>query len=295
LPGETLDMCGAATQGEIGYLLSHALREELTKAHLTTPVATIITQTVVSSDDPAMQRPTKPIWPFYDKAESDRRKRLYGWTMVQDSGRGFRRVVPSPEPVEIIETDVIRAMLRDGVLVVACGGGGIPVVRRPNGLLEGVEAVIDKDRASAMLASTLGVGVFIVSTDTPCVYLDYGKPSQKPLKQTSTTELEKLLAAGQFPPGSMGPKVESALRFLRDGGREVVITSYEYLLDAMNGVSGTHIVSTANASPNVVEKTTKPRAMAAAAGAALDRSAGTRIEPYPTKYRRITRAAKANG
>jgi carbamate kinase len=302
LPGETLDMCGAATQGEIGYLLAHALREELAKAGLDVPVAGVITQTVVSADDPAMQRPTKPIGPFYPKEESERRKRSFGWTMVQDSGRGYRRVVPSPEPVEIIETDVIRALLDSGVLVVACGGGGIPMVHRANGLLEGVEAVIDKDRASALLAATLGVQAFIISTDTPFVYVDYGKPSQRPLRQTTAAELEKQLAAGQFPPGSMGPKIESALRFLRNGGSEVVITSYEYLLQAMKGAAGTHVTWQADDRRRVTGEShderdamaTKPT-LTKTSSAALGHSAGTRIEPCPVKHRRMRKAAKATG
>jgi carbamate kinase len=317
LPGETLDMCGAATQGEIGYLLAHALREEVAKAHLDVPVASVITQTVVSADDPAMQRPTKPIGPFYARDEAERRKRLYGWTMVQDSGRGYRRVVPSPEPVEIIETDVIRSLLDARVLVIACGGGGIPMVRRANGLLAGVEAVIDKDRASALLASDLGVEAFIISTDTQFVFLDYGKPTQRALREITATELQKQLSAGQFPPGSMGPKVESALRFLRNGGREVVITSYEYLLDAMRGTSGTHVtwaaadgqrgtppvtgdgqrVTGKAAQANVIEAadaTAPKKAMAAAAGAgALGRAGVTRIEPCQTKYRRSKRLGEA--
>jgi hypothetical protein len=194
--------------------------------------------------------------------------------------------------------------------VVACGGGGIPMVRRANGLLEGVEAVIDKDRASALLASSLGVEAFIVSTDTQFVYLDYGKPNQRPVREIAASDLEKQLAAGQFPPGSMGPKIESALRFLRNGGGEVVITSYEYLLDAMHGRSGTHVVAgrreratgiaeteafastlaTAARRQDAgapVTKAAATKAMAAAAGAgALGRAAATRIEPCAMKYRR---------
>jgi carbamate kinase len=302
LPGETLDMCGAATQGEIGYLLSHALREELAKAHLAVPVASVITQTVVSSDDPAMQRPTKPIGPFYGREESERRKRLFGWSMVPDSGRGYRRVVPSPEPVEIIETDVIRTLLDSGVLVVACGGGGIPVVRRSDGLLEGVEAVIDKDRASALLASSLGMQAFIISTDTKFVYLDYGKPTQRPLTTVAVAELEKQQAAGQFPPGSMGPKIEAALRFLRDGGQEVVITSYECLRSAMKGSGGTHIVGRSgraataehghapNERDGEMVEPKKLRAMAGAAGA-LSGGPATRIECCSKTLRRARKFA----
>lgn len=287
LPGETLDVCGAATQGEIGYLLARALREELARTRLNVPVASLMTQTIVSADDPAMQRPTKPIGPFYSKDESERRKRLFGWSMVQDSGRGYRRVVPSPEPVEIIETDVIHELLDAGVLVVACGGGGIPVVRRANGLLEGVEAVIDKDRASALLAANLGVEAFIVSTDTQFVYLDYGKPNQRPLREIAATDLEKQLAAGQFPPGSMGPKIESALRFLRNGGREVVITSYEHLLDAVKGATGTRVTGKALSAVRCpIAAGMVPKAIAAAAAGALGATMTTRIEPCAMKYRR---------
>jgi carbamate kinase len=295
LPGETLDMCGAATQGEIGYLLAHALREELAKARLHVPVASVITQTLVSADDPAMQRPTKPIGPFYSREESERRKRMYGWTMVSDSGRGYRRVVPSPEPIEVLEADVIRALLDAGILVVACGGGGIPVVRRATGLLDGVEAVIDKDRASALLASNLGVETFIISTDTQFVYLDYGKPTQRTLRDVTAAELQKQLAAGQFPPGSMGPKIESALRFLRNGGSEVVITSYEHLLAAVNGRSGTRVGwETPSADRCPPSAGTVPKAMVAAAGA-LGRAALTTIEPCPKKYERRYKTAKASG
>jgi carbamate kinase len=160
---------------------------------------------------------------------------------VEDAARGYRRVVPSPEPVEIVELEVIRDLVEDGVLVVACGGGGIPVVRC-NGSFEGVEAVIDKDRASALLASELGVDVFAISTDTDYVYLDYKKPVQRPIHHVTASDLKVHYDAGHFPPGNMGPKVESVLRFLKNGGREAVITSYEHLCDAIAGKSGTHIV-----------------------------------------------------
>jgi carbamate kinase len=150
-------------------------------------------------------------------------------------------VVPSPEPVEIVEEDVIRHLLDAGTLVIAAGGGGIPVVRTPDGL-QGVEAVIDKDRVSALLASRLGVDCFIISTDAECVYVDYRKPTQRPLGLVTAADLEGFYATGQFPPGNMGPKVQSALRFLRNGGREVIITSYEHLRDAVHGDAGTHVV-----------------------------------------------------
>jgi carbamate kinase len=241
VPGQTLDVCGAATQGEIGYLLAQALRDELAVAGLTLPVATVITQTVVAADDPAMQHPTKPIGPFYSRADAEQRKRLFGWHIVEDAARGYRRVVPSPEPIEIIEMPIIRALINEGMLVVACGGGGIPVVRT-NGGIKGIEAVIDKDRASALLAAKLGVDLFIISTDADRVYVDYKKPTQRPLAKVTAAEIEAYYKDGQFPPGNMGPKIESALRFLQAGGREVIITSYEYLREAVAGRAGTHIV-----------------------------------------------------
>ena len=240
VPAQTLDVCGAATQGEIGYLLSQSLCDELAAAHLDVPVASIVTQTVVLADDPAMQHPTKPIGPFYSRQQAEERQRHLEWQIVEDAARGYRRVVPSPEPVEIVELGVIRSLMSQGILVVACGGGGIPVIRH-DGELKGVEAVIDKDRASALLASQLHVDTFAISTDIPFVYLDYKKPSQEKLRNVSAPELEAHYKAGHFPPGNMGPKVESALRFLKAGGKEVVITSYEYLAEAVAGTMGTHI------------------------------------------------------
>ena len=241
VPGHTLDVCGAATQGEIGYLLAQSLQDELSAVRMKAPVVSLVTQTVVSRDDPAMQHPTKPIGPFYSRAEAEQRRRTLGWDIIEDAARGYRRVVPSPEPLEIVELEVIGDLLNDGVLVVACGGGGIPVVRE-NGTLRGIEAVIDKDRASAVMATKLEVDVFAISTDTDYVYLDYKKPSQRPLRLVTADDLEAHYHAGHFPPGNMGPKVESVLRFLRSGGKEAVITSYDHLYDAVQGSAGTRIV-----------------------------------------------------
>ncbi len=243
VPPLPLDVCGAATQGEIGYLLVQALRAEMEAAQLHAPIVSVITQCVVRANDPAMLHPSKPIGPFYSRADAEERKRTLGWQIVEDAARGYRRVVPSPDPTEIVELEVIRDLVNDGVLVVACGGGGIPVVEEA-GKLIGVEAVIDKDRASALLASELGVDIFAISTDSDFVYLDYKKPTQTPITAITADEIEKHHAAGQFPPGNMGPKIESALRFLRRGGREVIITSYEYLYKAVQGKAGTHILPT---------------------------------------------------
>jgi carbamate kinase len=238
---QSLDVCDATTQGEIGYLLQQSIHNELRAAGLDVAVATLLSQAVVGADDPAMHHPTKPIGPFYSRGDAEERARLLGWQVVEDAARGYRRVVPSPEPIEVVEEPVIRALLAQGVLVIAAGGGGIPVVRTADGL-QGVEAVIDKDRVSALLASRLGVDCFIISTDADCVYVDYRKPTQRALGRVSASEMEAHRAAGQFPPGNMGPKVESALRFLKNGGKEVIITSYEYLRAAAHGDAGTHVV-----------------------------------------------------
>ncbi len=241
VPGHPLDVCDASTQGEIGYILQQSLQTELRSARVDMPVVTVITQSVVSLDDPAMKCPSKPVGPFYSRGDAEEKKRQFGWQIVEDAARGYRRVVPSPNPTEIVEFGVIQALVDQGVLVIACGGGGIPVTWNRERLL-GVEAVIDKDRASALLAAQLGVDLFVISTDTDYVYLDYKKPNQRPLLQVSSSELAENFAAGHFPPGNMGPKVESVLRFLRDGGKEAIITSCQNLRKAVNGAAGTHIL-----------------------------------------------------
>jgi len=238
---QTLDVCGAASQGEIGYLLAQSLHNELEANGISVPVVCLVTQTVVSPDDPAMQHPTKPIGPFYSRSDAEEKKRTLGWHIVEDAARGYRRVVPSPEPLEIVELGLVRELVEGGALVVSTGGGGIPVVRE-NGNLRGVEAVIDKDRASAVLASQLGAELFAISTDTDYVYLNYKKPDQSPILQATASEMAQYHRDGHFPPGNMGPKVESVLSFLRAGGKEAVITSYEHLADAVTGKAGTRIL-----------------------------------------------------
>lgn len=256
VPPLPLDACGAQTQGEIGYVLAQALQREISGSGLVMPVTAVVTQTLVSSDDPAMLHPTKPIGPFYSREEAEQRQRTLGWQIVEDAARGYRRVVPSPEPVEIVELEVIRNLVREGVLVIACGGGGIPVVRT-NGGVRGIEAVIDKDRASALLALKLGVDLFVISTDVDRVYLDYKKPTQRALDHVTASELEAHCRAGHFPPGNMGPKVESVLRFLRGGGREAIVTCYEQLHDAVTAHAGTHIVADASAGAAGGSRTTE--------------------------------------
>jgi len=246
-PGYPLDICDAATQGEIGYHLQQALDNEVNVAGLGVPVVALVTQCVVSLGDPSMSHPTKPIGRFYSRAEAEERKRV-GWEFIEDAGRGYRRVVPSPKPVEIIELDVIRELLERGVFVIACGGGGIPVAR-VNQRLQGVEAVIDKDLTSALLASKLGAELFVIATDTDSVYLDYKKSTQRRLERVSPAELASYARAGHFPPGNMGPKIESVLQFLRGGGTEAIITSCDTLCAAVAGKAGTHIMSDPSSPP----------------------------------------------
>ncbi len=237
-----LDVCVATTQSEIGYLLQRAMEYELRQLGLTTPVLTVLTQVRVDADDPAFSNPTKPIGPFYSKKEAEAKQRALGWDIVEDSSRGYRRVVPSPEPREVFEQHIIKTLLDQGMIVIACGGGGIPVIEKEQHEVVGSEAVIDKDRASALLAAGLGVDLFIISTDARQVYVDFKKPTQRGLDTVTADDLQKLYDEGQFPPGSMGPKVESALRFIRGGGEHVIITSYEHLAAALDGNDGTHIV-----------------------------------------------------
>ncbi len=220
----------AQTQAEIGALIAAELRPAPGDAAL----ACVLTHVAVAPDDPAFDRPTKPIGPFYSAEEGERLERERGWAMVADANRGHRRVVPSPEPLEIVELDVIRTLVDGGTLVVACGGGGIPVVRRGDRLV-GVDAVIDKDRASALLARGLGATRLIVLTEVPAVYRDFGEPSQEEIRTLSGEQAKGLLP--QLAEGSMRPKVEAALAF----GGETLITNFDALEDALAGNAGTRI------------------------------------------------------
>jgi len=238
---QPLDVCVSSTQGEIGYFLQLGLEHELRRAGISMPVVAMVTKVEVKEDDPAFTHPSKPVGPFYSRSVAEQKQLHEGWTMVEDAARGFRRVVPSPMPVRILEQEVIRQMLNMGIMVITLGGGGIPVVMRPDRSLVGVEAVIDKDRVSSMLASALGVDLFLISTDVERVYLNYKTPHQRGLCRVSAAEMRRYCQEGHFPDGSMGPKIESALRFLQEGGREVIITSCDKLNESINGNSGTHI------------------------------------------------------
>ena len=242
VPPMPLFMCDADSEGGLGYLIQQCLVNELHRRGLKRGVVTVVTQVLVSRDDPGFKAPDKPIGPWYPAAEARRLKTERGWRLVEDAGRGWRRVVPSPRPVTIIEQDIISYLLRGGIIVIAAGGGGVPVIRLANGELRGVEAVIDKDRASAVLAREISADLLIFLTAVDYVYLDYGKPGQRPLTALNCTEARKYLQDGHFAPGSMGPKMESALDFLSRGGKRVLITEPESLADALAGRTGTHIL-----------------------------------------------------
>lgn len=236
-----VDCCVAATQGEIGYVLQYALWQAMQQEGLKVPVVSLITQVLVDASDPAFKTPTKPIGPFYTREVAERYRDLNEWVIAEDSSRGYRRVVASPEPKEIIELEAIRACVDRGLVVLAGGGGGIPVFN-DHDLSKGVEAVIDKDHTSAILASQLHADLMVISTDVERVCLNYKKSSQRMLDRMTVSDCRRYLAEGQFPPGSMGPKIHAAMVFVARGGTEAIITNHEHLLDAVHGRGGTHIV-----------------------------------------------------
>jgi len=231
VPQLSLDMCGADSQGGIGHILGTALAGELARLGVRDRVVCLLTHTVVAEHDPAFGRPSKPIGPWFGQAQAVAKQRA-GWTMVEEAGRGFRRVVASPRPLRIVETPQIQTLFDAGYVVIAAGGGGIPVV----------EAVIDKDLASALLASTLGIPLLIISTGVDQVAVHYRRSDQRMLDRLTISEARAYLDAGEFPPGSMGPKIEAAIMFLERGGGEVLITSPYRLADAVAGHAGTRIL-----------------------------------------------------
>jgi carbamate kinase len=246
VPPLPLDACSAATQGFMGYMIQQSLSNCLREMGLTHNITTVVTQVIVNQHDPAFQRHSKPIGPFYSSAQAGRLKESQGWHMVNDSDRGYRRVVPSPEPLEIQQARIIKSMLDASEIVIAVGGGGVPVIRRPDNSLRGVEAVIDKDLASARLAMDIGADVLLILTAVETVFINFGKPSQKPLRKIMDGEAEVLLKEGQFGAGSMEPKMIASLKFLRSTPagrhREVIITTPEKTLDALAEKTGTRIV-----------------------------------------------------
>ncbi len=237
-----LDSIVADTQGALGYNIQQALENEFRRRRLKKSVATIITQTLVDAADPAFANPSKPIGQFYNKAEAEDRMRVEKWVMVEDAGRGWRRVVASPRPVRIIEWEVIKHLVKDGYVVIAAGGGGIPVVADKRGNLSGAAAVIDKDLASAVLAEAIAADLLVISTAVEKVCLDFGKPTQRALDSMTAAQARQYIAEGHFHPGSMLPKVQACLQFLEHGGREALITSPEVLPAALDGKTGTRVI-----------------------------------------------------
>jgi carbamate kinase len=235
-----LDVCVAMTQGEIGFILQNSMQSAFRKKGISRPIVTVITQVVVDKNDPSFQRPTKPVGPFYSKEIAEQKRKELKWSIVEDAARGYRRVVASPLPKDIIELDVIKDCLERNNIVIACGGGGIPVILE-NDEIKGVEAVIDKDRASALLASKLGIEHFVISTEVPEVYLNYKKSDQRAIRISTAAEAKKYLNESQFSEGSMKPKIEAALDFLSTGGKLVTITNPEHILSALEGKAGTRI------------------------------------------------------
>jgi len=236
-----LDSIGADTQGAIGYQIQLAMGNEFHKRGIRKSVATVVTQSLVDRNDPAFQKPSKPIGQFYKKEEADDRMRVEKWTMVEDAGRGWRRVVPSPKPVRIIEAEVIRKLVTDGYTLVAAGGGGIPVIADETGNLRGVAAVIDKDLASAVLAKEIGADMLVISTAVERVCLNFGKADQRALDNMTVAEAKRFIIEGHFKPGSMLPKVQACIQFLEQGGREALITCPEALPAALAGKTGTRV------------------------------------------------------
>jgi carbamate kinase len=241
----SLDICVAHSQGGIAYLLMQAMENALREADNNRHVVCLLTQVEVDPEDPAFEEPSKPIGPFFSEHEQEAEAlgRELDWPMAEDAGRGWRHVVPSPKPRHIVDISLIQVLSRRGTVVIAGGGGGIPVVRGPKGVRHGVRAVIDKDLTSAHMANVLGIAELMILTAVPKVAIHYGTAEQRELDRVSLREIKALRAEGHFPPGSMGPKIEAAVRFLEGGGERVIIGHLEQAVAALTGATGTHIVA----------------------------------------------------
>jgi len=237
-----LDYCGADTQGAIGYMFQQALHNEFLTRNLDKKAVTVVTQTIVDRNDPAFQHPTKPIGSFMDEQSAREKMAKEGWIMVEDAGRGWRRVVPSPIPQRIVEAEAIQTLIKAGFVVVAVGGGGIPVIETETGDLVGIEAVIDKDFGSSILASMINADLFLISTAVEKVAINFNKPDQKWLDEITVEEAKKYIEEGQFAKGSMLPKIQAILKYLENGGKKALITDPEHITAALQGKTGTWIV-----------------------------------------------------
>ncbi len=239
----SLDICVAHSQGGIAYLLMQAMENALREADSGRHVVCLLTQVEVDPEDPAFDQPSKPVGPFFTREEAEGLGCELNWLMAEDAGRGWRHVVPSPKPRHIVDISLIQVLARRGTVVIAGGGGGIPVVRGPKGVRHGVHAVIDKDLTSAHMANMLGIAELMILTAVPKVAIHYGTPEERGLDQVSLRKIKALQAEGHFPPGSMGPKIEAAVRFLEGGGQRVIIGHLEQAMAALTGETGTHIVA----------------------------------------------------
>ena len=237
----SLDICVAHSQGGIAYLLLQALENALRDANNERHVACLLTQVEVDPDDPAFDNPSKPIGAFYSEEEAKKIEAELGWEMREDSGRGWRHVVPSPKPRHVCDISLVQVLARRGTVVIAGGGGGIPVIRKRRGVRHGVRAVIDKDLTSAHMANVLGIPTLMILTSVPQVFINFGSNDQEALHTVSLREIKKFHKEGQFPPGSMGPKIEATIRFLEGGGEKVIISHLEDAMVALSGETGTHI------------------------------------------------------
>lgn len=242
VPPMPLYICDADSEGGVGFMIQQSLYNHLRKIHNIKEVVTVVTQVVVDSLDPAFGSPTKPLGPYYTQEEANKLAKSRGWDMAEDSNRGFRRVVPSPAPKRIVEAPVIKRLADSGVVVIAAGGGGVPVVEHADKTLSGVDAVVDKDLATALLAREVMAERFVNLTQIDMVYLNFGRPGQKGVPEMDVAAARKHLEAGEFAPGSMAPKIKAAIEFLEGGGREVIITTPELAEEAWRGKAGTRVV-----------------------------------------------------
>jgi carbamate kinase len=243
IPPFTLDLCDAMTEGSMGFMLEKAVINELRTHSIDKEVATLVTQVVVDKEDPAFANPTKPVGPFYTKYRAQALAKEKKWNMVEDAGRGYRKVVPSPKPIDVVSKWVVRDLVCAGRIVIAAGGGGIPIIINGRGLFEGVEAVIDKDYVASLIAREVKVDLFIILTGVERVFLDFGTPQERPIEALTVEQAQEYLALGQFPRGSMGPKIEAAIEYIQAGGKEVLITSASHLKAALLNRSGTRIAA----------------------------------------------------
>ncbi len=243
VPPFSLEVCDAMTEGSMGFMLEKAIINELRTRSIDKEVVTVLTQVVVDREDAAFAEPTKPVGPFYTKYRAQILAKEKKWAMVEDAGRGYRKVVPSPRPIDVVPKWVIRDLVSAGRIVIAAGGGGIPIIINGRGLFKGVEAVIDKDHAASLIAREVKVDLFVILTGVERVFLDYGTPQERPIETLTIAQAKEQLDQGQFPRGNMGPKIEAAIEYIQGGGQEVLITSASHLKAALLGRSGTRIVA----------------------------------------------------